>query len=215
MTTEAATATSADLDAALAFVIERISQQAEFEAKPLDEDERYLLTHLPTKPTNPTIPGGFADELGPPIPVLRDFPFEKLCRLAANAHRSDIQDRPDAAREWNFAASVLSVNRHPMSWLMGWAGIKTKKAVEFWDRLLLVLSGLFVLVVGLVGGIGLTLFTERYSALWRWALCGAGGVIFACLMVLLYFGVERLEKWQAVKTVESYRCELPMRHSKF
>ena len=67
------TTPTADLDSALAFVIERISRQAEFEAKPLDEDERYLLTHLPTNPTNPTIPGGVADEYGPPMPMLRDF----------------------------------------------------------------------------------------------------------------------------------------------
>ena len=135
--------------------------------------------------------------------------------MAENAHRNDIQNRPDAALKWNFAASVLSLNRHPMSWLLGWAGIKTKKAVELWDRLLLVLSALSVVVVGSVGGIGLTLFTERYSALWRWALFVAGGLIYACLMVLLYFGIKRLEKWQAVQTVESYRCELQVRNSKF
>lgn len=213
MQREAAARLIADLDAALAFVIERMTQQAELEEEPLDIDERYLLTHLPTQPTNPTIPSGVTDEYGPPVPMLRDFPFEKLCGLAKRAHCTDIRNRPNAARQWSFAASVLSLNRHPMSWLMGWAGIKTKMTVP-WDGLLLVLSALIVVVVGLVGGIGLPLFTERYSALWKWALWGAGGLIYADLMILLYFGVKRLEKWQAEQTVERYRCDLPVRNSK-
>jgi len=208
----AAATPTADLNAALAFVIERISVQAEVDAKPLDEDERYLLTHLPTQPTNPTIPG-VADEYGPPMPMLRDFHFEKLCILAKNAHRRDIQNRPGAAGQWDFAASVLSLNGHPMSWLLGWAGIKPKKTVGAWDRLLLLLTALSVVLVGLIEGIGLLLLTENYAAPWRWALNVTGGLIFTGLMILLYFGVKRLEKRQAVQAVEKYRCEFPVRNS--
>jgi hypothetical protein len=213
MSVAAATPT-ADLNAALAFVIERISVQAEVDAKPLDEDERYFLTHLPTEPTNPTIPGGVADEYGPPMPMLRDFPFEKLCNLAKNAHRMDIQNsRPGAAGQWDFAASVLSLNGHPMSWLLGWAGIKPKKTVRACDRVLLLLTGLSVVLVSLIGGIGLLSLTERYAALWRWTLNIIGGLIFSGLMILLYFGVKRLEQRQAIQTAEKYRCEFPVRNS--
>lgn len=79
-----------DLDVALAFVVERITQEAERSAPPLDDDEKHFLNHLPTKPTNPTAAAalGFntAYEEFLPTPVLRDFRFERLCNLARDAH---------------------------------------------------------------------------------------------------------------------------------
>jgi hypothetical protein len=107
---------STDLDAALAFVIERISQEAQRSGTPLDDDEIHFLNHLPTEPTNPTVELGFntAYEESWPTPVLRDFSFERLCKLARDAHQHDLRTRPDATREWEFAAGVLDLDRHPM-----------------------------------------------------------------------------------------------------
>ena len=71
---------SADLDAAVAFVVERISQEAEHSAVPLDDDETHFLNQLPSEPRNPTAALAFriqyglrillADSrsAGPPIP---------------------------------------------------------------------------------------------------------------------------------------------------
>jgi hypothetical protein len=144
---------SNDLDAALAFVIERISQEAERSGAPLDSDKKHFLNHLPTQPTNPIAVTGFntayKDTL--PTPILRDFWFERLCRLAKDAHWHDLRTRPDAVPEWEFAAAVLEFDHHPMSWLLGWAGVRTKKRPARWDRLLLVTTATFVVVLFLVG----------------------------------------------------------------
>jgi len=200
-----------DLETTVAFVTERIGEEAEYSAAPLDEDENYLLHHLPTEPTNPTIASGFntAYEESSPTPVLRDFRFERLCKLVKDAHLRDLRTRPEAAREWEFAAAVLQLNGHPMSWLLGWAGIRTGKRRARWsDRFLLVLTGAFVVIVFLFGALALSIFTEDKKEVWKWTLWVVSGFGYSLLLTLLYFAVRRGEIRQRERDVERYRCNL-------
>ncbi len=83
---------SADLDAAVAFVVERISQEAEHSAVPLDDDETHFLNQLPSEPRSPTaaLASGFntAYEYFWPTPVLRDLRFQRLCKWQATHTRT-------------------------------------------------------------------------------------------------------------------------------
>lgn len=204
---------SADLDVALAFVVEEISHEAERSGTPLDDDETHFLNNLPTQPTNPTVALGFntADEFSLPTPVIRDFRFERLCKLAKDARLYDLQSRPDAALEWEFAAAVLQLHRHPMAWLLSWAGIRTRKRPARWDRLPLVTTAAFVVALSVLGAFALSALTEGQREFWKWIVWIVGGCVYGTLMTLLYFGMRRLESWQREQDVEKYRCDLPVR----
>jgi hypothetical protein len=206
---------NADLDVALTFVVERITLEAEHSAEPLDEDEKYFLNHLPTEPTNPTATWGCntAYEGYWPEPVLRDFRFERLCKLARDAHRHDLPTRPDAALEWEFAAAVLEFHRHPLSWLLGWAGIRAGKRPARWDRLLLVTTAAFVVVLFLLGALALSVLTDGQKAVWKWALWVVGGSVYGTVIMLLYFAVRRLEARQREQNIEKHRRDLPVHGS--
>jgi hypothetical protein len=205
----------ADLNVALTFVVERIAQQAAHSAEPLDDDEQYFLDNLPTEPTNPTATWGFntAYEASWPEPVLRDFRFERLCKLAKDAHSRDIQARPDAAREWEFASAVLEFHRHPMSWLLGWAGIRAGKRPARWDLLLLVATATFVVVLFLVGVLALSIVTDGQKEVWKWTLWVVGACVYSTIITLLYFAVKRLEARQRERNIELCRCDLPVHDS--
>jgi len=204
-----------DLDVALAFVVERITQEAERSSVPLDDDEKHFLNHLPTEPTNPTATSGcnMAYEGYWPTPVLRDFRFERLCKLARDAHSHDLQTRPDAAREWELAAAVLELHRHPMSWLTTWAGIPAEKRAARWDRLLLVTTAAFVVVLFLVGVLALSVLTDGQKEVWKWTFWVAGACVYGTLVTLLFFAVRRLEDRQRERNIEKYRHDLRVRGS--
>lgn len=204
---------SADLDVALAFVVERIRHEAERSVAPLDDDETHFLNHLPAQPINPTVALGFntADEFSLPTPVLRDFRFERLCKLARDAHLHDLQTRPNTVRQWEFAAAVLELERHPMSWLLKWTGIRTRKRAALWDRLLLVTTAALVVALFVLGAFALSALTEGQREFWKWIVWIVGGCVYGTFMTLLYFGVRRLEACQREQDVEKYRCDLPVR----
>ncbi|MGA8213155.1 MAG: hypothetical protein WB799_06150 [Candidatus Sulfotelmatobacter sp.] len=207
----------ADLDVALAFVVERITQEAERSSVPLDDDEKHFLDHLPTEPTNPTaaLAWGFNTtyECSWPTPVLRDFRFERLCKLARDAHSHDLQTRPDAAREREFAAAVLELHRHPMSWLLTWAGIRTGKRAARWDCLLLVTTAASVVVLFLVGVLALSVLTDGQKEVWKWTFWVVGACVYGTLVTLLFFAVRRLEAWQREQNIEICRRDVPMHGS--
>src|SRR5215467_9693840 len=113
---------STELETAVNFVVDRIREEADLICSPLDEEELEFLKNLPSVPTNPTLHNDpYSESAWPP---LRDLPFERLCSLAKAARLRDLQLRPEASREWEFAAAVLQLNRHPMSWLLMWSGAK-------------------------------------------------------------------------------------------
>src|ERR1022692_55715 len=118
---------TADLDAALRFVIGRIEAEANRSGKPLSDEERLLLNNLPKGPPLFQTSGGY--EEFPPVVVPRDTTYERLCALAKSAYHSDRTVNAEAGN-WEFAVAVSTLRRHPISWLLWWAGLKTRKPVR-------------------------------------------------------------------------------------
>jgi hypothetical protein len=194
---------SADLEAALTFVIERIGEEAERSGTPLDENERYFLWHLPTEPTNLTIHQGYDPESY--MPVLRDLSYERLCALAKNARLHDIRTRPDAARDWEFSGAAFQLEHHPMSWLLDWAGM-LKLQRPRGDGLLLVGTATLVVLILVFGAITLSVVADRHPDL-KGALLIAGGFVYCVIVILLFVAVQRFEKQRLRRTVEKHRSQ--------
>jgi hypothetical protein len=95
---------TADLDSALSFVVGRIAEEARLSGEPLNEQQRLLLSYLPSSTTT---------NLHPEIPVLvpRNINLERLCELGKAAYLHDRQLNPKSL-DWEFAFSVLRLNRH-------------------------------------------------------------------------------------------------------
>jgi len=125
-------------------------------------------------------------------------------------HIRDLRIYPDAVREWEFAAAVLRHQRHPMSWLLGWAGIRAARRPAPWDRFLLVATAAFVVILSILGGFTLSALTDGQNMVWKWILWVAGGCVYAVLMTLLYFAVRQFEVRQQEREIERYRSNLPV-----
>jgi uncharacterized integral membrane protein len=165
-------------------------------------------------PTNPTavLASGFntAYDYFWPTPVLRDLRFERLCKLARAAHANDLRNRAGAAPQWQFAAAVLELRGHPMSWLLRWAGIRSGKAAARWDRLLLVTTAIFVVALFVVCALALSVLTDGQREVWKWTLWILGGCVYGALIAILYFAVRRYEARQRARNIEKYRSDLPV-----
>jgi hypothetical protein len=81
----------------------------------------------------------------PPVMVFRDTAYQRLCATARAAHRNDIRLIPAPALDWEFAAAVSKLNRHPMAWLLDWAGVKIRK--PWWDKWLLLFAALLFIAI--------------------------------------------------------------------
>lgn len=127
---------TADLDTALSFVTGRISEEAQLSGEPLSERQRLLLNYLPSST---------ATNWDPEIPVLvpRNISLERLCELGKTAYLHDRQVNPTSL-DWEFAFSVLRLNRHPIGGLLQWVGMKPRRPQ--WDRLLLIATALLPIV---------------------------------------------------------------------
>jgi hypothetical protein len=183
-----------DLDAALEFVIGRIEEEAKRSLEPLDDEQRYLLTHLPTTPTSSPV-YLFYPEL--PVPAgPRDLTYERLCALAKAAHAHDLRLDPSSALDWDFAASVSKLNGHPMSWLLQWAGVKVRR--PWWDRSLLILAPLLFFLS--LFALALVAPDERSATIGLAVLvvCGIAALVF------LFFASRGLQEQQLKRTIE--RC---------
>ncbi len=185
-------------------MIARIEGEAERSGAPLDEDEIEFLRHLPTKPTNLTLhTGGHSADW----PVLRDFNYEKLCELAKSAHAYDVRLRPEVLSQWDFACAVLQFHRHPMSWLLGWADIRVKKARGLADGCLLFTTALIVIVLSGVAVYLLSNLGDRFVGIGKQALWAAGICLCSGILISLFFLTRRLERWQGTRTIEKYRYD--------
>jgi hypothetical protein len=185
---------TADLSAALAFVIDRIEQEAIRSGEPLNEDERFLLVNLPTVSTATEINLGDPEATLPFVP--RDRTYERLCVLAKVARRNDVQLNP-ASLDWDFAFSVAKLNQHPLSWLLQWAGVKQHR--PWWDRWLLIVAALLVIGAGIPL---MLLVTDRYWSLWRWTIVIAG---YTGILLFMHFVSRRIERHQLKRNVENCR----------
>jgi hypothetical protein len=184
---------TADLDAALGFVIGRIEEQAMRSGEPLNEEHRFLLNNLPKHSVAPEFNTG--DPECPVSFILRDTTYERLCALAKAAHRSDLELNP-RSHGWEFAFNVSKLNRHPMCWLLRWAGVKQRR--PWWDRWLLIIAALLFIISTMV--LMLLVINEPW-ALWRWTAVVAG---YVSIMVLMYFASRRIEERQLERNIE--RC---------
>src|SRR5262249_23147254 len=185
---------AADMSAALAFVINRIEEQAMRLGQPLDEEQRFLLNNLPDKPDTPEFSTG-----DPEFPVhfrLRDITYERLCALAKGAYRSDRELNP-GSHEWEFVFNVSKLNRHPLCWLLQWAGGKQRR--PWWDGWLLVAASLLFILASVPL---MLLVADRGWVLWRWAAVAAG---YIGLVLLMRFVSRRIEERQLKQNIERYR----------
>jgi hypothetical protein len=199
----------ADLTNALQFVVSRIHEEAERSGAPLDDDEDDFLKHLPTAPTNPLSVGSpMASESGWPSPALRDLPFERLCELAKSAHLHNVRGRPEAEREWAFAAAILRLKRHPMAWLLEWAGIKAPKHQARWDRFLLISTALLIVSLFICGVLGVARLAEGRDYFQRWILWITAGCVYSAFNTFLFLAVRRLEVWKLGQDIQKGRCDL-------
>ena len=101
----------------------------------LNEDHLFLLNNLPNHPDTPEFNTGDPEVTSF---VLRDTTYERLCALAKTAYRSDLELNP-GSHDWEFAFNVTKLSRHPMCWLLQWAGVKQRR--PWWDRWLLITNG--------------------------------------------------------------------------
>ena len=168
---------TADLETALRFVIKRIEEEAKRSGEPLSDEQRFLLNHLPTYSAW-TQPYGGDPEI-PAQPIPRDATYERVCAVAKAAHRHDLQLNPGSVLDWEFAAAVSRLNRHPVSWLLQWAGVKESR--PWWDRWLLVAAAL--LFIFSVGAVMLLAGSEPWTG-YQWIAVGAGYIAtwFFCIL---------------------------------
>ena len=181
---------TADLDAALGFVIGRIAEQAKVSGEPLSDEQRLLLNYLPSEP---------AANWDPEFTVLvpRNVNLERVYALGKAAYLYDRQLNPSSL-DWELAFAVFTLNRHPMAGLLQLAGMKLRRPP--WDGLRLIATGLvpIVAVVLLVWNADGPLFLS--------AAIGSGCV---ASMLLMFFASRRVEKQRLKEYIE--RCRVSSR----
>jgi len=182
-----------DLRAALRFVVGRIEEQALLSGEPLTEEQRLLLSNLPKTSSIPLMT--LDDPESPPQFVPRDTTYERLCALAKTAHSNDRELNPGSS-DWEFAFNVLKLNRHPICWVLQWAGVKQRR--PWWDRWLLIAAALLFVVLTLT--LMLLVIRQTWS-LWR-------GIVVICgyitIMLMAYLASRRVEERQLCQNIE--RC---------
>jgi len=183
-----------DLEAALRFVIGRIEQEAARSGESLSDEQRFLLNNLPKDSVLSQPYGGYPEIPAQPIP--RDTTYERVCAVAKLAHHNDLGLNPASALDWEFAAAVSKLNRHPMSWLFQWAGVNVRK--PWWDRWLLIAAAL--LLIFSVATVALLAGSQPWTPL-QWT---GIGTVYVGILALLYFASRRIEEWQLKQYIE--RC---------
>jgi hypothetical protein len=184
---------TADLDAALQFVIRRVKEEATRSGEPLSEEQASLLEDLPPRSV-------FPESADPETALLvpRDLAYERLCEVAKAAHAEDLQADRDN-RDWLFAASVLALNRHPMVWLLSWAGVKPVR--PWWDRSLVFIGAVLLIAAWLT--VYLLLDEEPWIPS-RIMVVALGAAIF----VLAGLGARRVDRWELRRTINECRHRL-------
>ena len=184
---------TADLDAALKFVIRRVEEQAALLGVPLTDEQRFLLNNLPFP--SYSMPVARVGLFLPPPLVPRDVNYERVCALGKAAYLNDRQVNPGSL-DWDFAFAVFKLNRQPMWGLLYRAGVKYKR--PWWDHVLLLVAALLLIA----GSASLILLAgEEPRTLSKWAGIGCG---YAGILILMFFASRRIEKRQLEEEIE--RC---------
>jgi hypothetical protein len=157
-----------DLDAALKFVIGRIEEQASQSGKPLNHEQRLLLSYLPSSISTIV----FASDPTFLVPVPRDINYETVRALGKAAYLKDLgQSR--VTLEWEFASAVFKLNRHPMWSPLQQAGVRDRR--PWWDQFLVVIAALLFIGIamaidhGQMGRIRLCIYASRVPNVPRFA----------------------------------------------
>jgi hypothetical protein len=186
-----------DLETALGFVIGRIVAEAIRSGEPLSDEEDLLVHHLPKEAAPPQTYA--TDPQFSTVIHSRDPAYERLCGLAKAARQIDLQLDTSSALDWEFAAAVSKLNRHPISWLLDWAGVKVRRT--WWDGCLLLA---FSLLLGFSGvGLAFVALIESWKP-FAWAAVGSA---FLAFVVLLFSVSRRIEMWQVNQRIEACRRE--------
>jgi hypothetical protein len=183
-----------DLEIALSFVIHRVEAQAKASGQRLNEGEHSLLKNLPSSNANYPI---WTPDLGPPELVPRNTSLERLCALTKAAYQHDRQVNLESL-SWEFAFAVLTLNRHPMSGLLQFAGMTRRR--PRWDGLRLTVTALLPVVAVVLIAVSANENSSRSVGI------GAGCV---AIMLFLFFGSKRVEKQRLNEEIE--RCRLAFR----
>ena len=189
---------SKELQAALAFVIGRIETSATRSGEPLTDEQRFLLNNLPRTPVfSQPLP---SDPESPPQPWARDVGYERLIALAKEARMRDAALNPYSKIEWRYVAAVLKLHRHPMCWLLQWAGVRQRRL--WWDRPLLIgISLLFTFCAIALGIIGLSAPRPTLT----WIIIGIG---YVAMLLVLYCASLYTEKLQLNREIANHYASL-------
>ncbi len=182
-----------DLQNALNFVSRRIEEEGVRSSRPLTDDQRFLLANLPSEPV--LSEAYSVDPDYPPLVTPRELDYEELCTLSKDAYQQDIQLNP-VDKNWLFAKAVTEFHEHPMSWVLGWAGVKLRR--PWWDRCLLILAAIASIIICVV----LMSFAIDGHLWFRWAVF-AGGM--AVLIALMRSGTRWMVHSQLSRAIERYR----------
>ncbi len=181
-------------------MIRRIEEEATRSGESLNEDQRSLLHFLPMHSAFDFAPNA---EHPPVLLPPRDTTYERLCALAKAAYHNDLRINPPSALDWNFAAAVSKLNRHPMSWLLqSGAGLKVRQAMSQESMAFLLVAGIGI--VSPIAAVPLLMGKESATTI-QWASVGTGYVAF---LLLLYFASRRIEVWQLNRTIEGRRRDI-------
>jgi hypothetical protein len=184
---------SADLIRALRFVSKQVESEADRSGQLLSDEQRFLLNHLPDSSSSLATYGGGGPEIVEPL-VPRDLDYERLSDLVKAARRASLRLAPQSEAEWRFAAAVLKLRSHPMSWLLQTAGVKAPRSR--WDRWLLLASALLLIFIVMIS---IWLGGNR-----KLAHAASIAVYILALAALVYVS-RRLEQWHLKRIVDSYR----------
>jgi hypothetical protein len=108
-----------------------------------------------------------------------------------------LRANPTSDAEWKIAFVVSKLNRHPLSWLLAWAGMKER--TPWWDLAGLIAAALLLISVTLA----LVIFADLGGGTpLRWL---AAMAVYVVVLLVLWRASRRIEVWQLRKSLEKYR----------
>jgi hypothetical protein len=179
---------TADLELAVGFVTARIAEEAERSSAPLSDEQRLLLKFLPTATSQNWVEF--------PVLVPRNQNLERVCELSKLAYQHDLQMNSDS-HEWEFALSVFTLYKHPMSGLLLWTGVRLRRPK--WDRLLLLAAASLPLVGAVI--LGWNADSSGFRLILTLLACGA----VAGLIVFVFLTARKSARRQLTEEIEKYR----------
>lgn len=178
-----------EIDEAIEFIVSRTEEQACRENIPLDSSERLLLKSPPEE----FFACNVASESGGP--VVPNAAMDRIVRLVICACEYDETSNSDLELQWNLATVLLKIAGHPVARILEAADLKPQVEVPWWDRWLLWLSALVVIIVTLP----VMILTNSELA---------GGIAFFVLLGIVYLLIRRQEHLRLEHAAAKFRQAL-------